>query len=123
MVFRGTVLVLMGLMLVGAMCQPRGEFDGGTGSMSGVVTDSATLEPLVGACILISNTTLGAVTGVNGYYKVPRIPPGSYTVSTTCIGYGRKDLFGVLIVTGKPTAIDVSLVAQAVLKIPHTVRD
>ena len=58
-----------------------------TGKLRGLVTDKQTGEPLIGANVMIEETTLGASTDMNGVYVVLAIPPGLYTIRTSYIGY------------------------------------
>ncbi|MBK7980439.1 MAG: carboxypeptidase-like regulatory domain-containing protein [Ignavibacteriae bacterium] len=57
------------------LCFPFILFGGVTGKISGVIKDSQTGEPLIGANILIEGTNLGAATDVNGNYVILNIPP------------------------------------------------
>ncbi|MDE3056873.1 MAG: TonB-dependent receptor [Bacteroidota bacterium] len=56
-------------------------------NLGGYVRDSQTGEPLPGATVFLAGTSLGASTNLNGKYIVKNIPPGSYTVRATYIGY------------------------------------
>ncbi len=56
------------------------------GSISGKVLDE-TKQPLPGASVTISGTTMGSTTDANGVFKISGVKPGSYTVVTRFIGY------------------------------------
>jgi TonB-dependent receptor len=58
-----------------------------TGKITGVVIDSSTNQPLFGANIILVGTSLGAAADIEGKYFVPNVPPGSYTLKATYIGY------------------------------------
>ncbi|RMF58042.1 MAG: hypothetical protein D6743_18195, partial [Calditrichaeota bacterium] len=62
-----------------------------TGTISGVVTDQKSGEPLPGANIFIKGTTLGAATGPDGHYTIPNVPTGTYTVLAAFIGYYTQE--------------------------------
>ncbi|MDP4172575.1 MAG: TonB-dependent receptor [Bacteroidota bacterium] len=62
------------------------------GGLRGTIKDSLTNTPLVGASIYIKGTSLGAATDVEGLYKIPRIPEGSYFVRISYIGYKTKEV-------------------------------
>ncbi len=70
------------LLLIGSMA-----FAGTTGKISGVVTDKDTKEPLPGVNVVVEGTTLGAATDANGRYFILQVPPGTYSVVVTMIGY------------------------------------
>jgi iron complex outermembrane recepter protein len=58
-----------------------------TGSVSGTITDSDSKEPIIGASILVENTTLGSITDLEGKFVIKNIPAGSQTVLIKYIGY------------------------------------
>ena len=59
----------------------------GSGSLRGRVIDKETREPLVGASIIIENTSLGIATDINGKFYLPIVPVGKWIVKVTYIGY------------------------------------
>jgi hypothetical protein len=58
-----------------------------TVSLYGSVIDAKTKEPLIGATVLIGETTIGAITDVNGQFELKEVPPGSYNVTASYVGY------------------------------------
>ncbi len=58
-----------------------------TGKIVGVITDKKTGEGLPGANILIEGTKYGAVTDVQGRYLILNVPPGSYSIKASMVGY------------------------------------
>lgn len=58
-----------------------------TGSVKGFVYDRRTSEVLPYTLVFLEGTSLGAQTDLNGYYSIPQVPPGSYTVVTMSLGY------------------------------------
>ncbi|HKZ22093.1 MAG TPA: TonB-dependent receptor [candidate division Zixibacteria bacterium] len=60
---------------------------GDTGKIKGVVQDSKSKQPLVGARIEVEGTTLGAVSRPDGSFHILNVPPGTYTVKAVYIGY------------------------------------
>ncbi|MBP1679641.1 MAG: TonB-dependent receptor [Bacteroidetes bacterium] len=63
---------------------------GNTGKIAGEVKDAATGEALVGANIVIQGTTQGSATNIDGYYVILNIPPGTYTLVASAVGFNRK---------------------------------
>jgi TonB-dependent receptor len=61
------------------------------GGLKGVVVDSLTREPLVGAHVLIVGTSFGGATDLGGGYAVRSVPPGQYTVKCSYVGYIPKE--------------------------------
>ncbi len=57
------------------------------GPVSGFVYDGSTGEALIGANVYLKDTQIGSSTNVSGYYSLPRVPAGIYTLLCTYIGY------------------------------------
>jgi hypothetical protein len=81
----------------------------GAGKLSGKVIDGSTQEPLIGANVVIVNSNLGAATNVNGEYFILNIPPGTYTVRISYVGYSPKQVTDVRVVAGITSPLDVQL--------------
>jgi outer membrane receptor protein involved in Fe transport len=60
---------------------------GTTGKIAGTVTDANSGEPLPGVNIVLVGTSFGAVSDFDGNYSIINLPPGSYTVRASAIGY------------------------------------
>jgi TonB-dependent receptor len=60
--------------------------------IEGYITDAKTGDPLPGANVFIVGTSLGAASDLNGKYRILRVPPGSYTLRVTYIGYNTMDV-------------------------------
>ena len=57
------------------------------GELRGRVNDAQNGEALPGANIHLLETTLGAVADLNGMFEIKRVPPGTYTLRVSFIGY------------------------------------
>ncbi len=62
----------------------------GQATLRGVVADSVTRKPLIGANVALVGTALGGVTNLEGVYSVARVPDGRYDIRVTYIGYASK---------------------------------
>jgi CarboxypepD_reg-like domain len=63
-----------------------------TSSISGVVLDDDTGEPIPTVNVFLDGTTLGTSTNKYGEYKIDYIPMGSYKIIASMIGYEKKDV-------------------------------
>lgn len=80
-----------------------------TGKLSGRVIDASTGEPLPGANVFLEGTTLGTSTVVDGQYTIFEIPPGTYTVVASFVGYVTVRQENVQIIAGITTRLDFEL--------------
>ncbi len=82
---------------------------GTTGKIAGVVTDAKTGEQMIGASIVIEGTTMGAATNVSGYYVILNIPPGTYTLVASAVGYTRTAIKDVQVSIDLTSTVDIKL--------------
>jgi TonB-dependent receptor len=57
------------------------------GKISGKVIDKISSEALIGTNITIEGTSLGAAADLDGGFFIPGIPPGSYSIKFSYLGY------------------------------------
>ncbi|MCY7330349.1 MAG: TonB-dependent receptor, partial [Saprospiraceae bacterium] len=80
-----------------------------TGSLTGTVKDKLTQEALIGATIRLDGSSLGAATDVEGNFRIAGIPPKSYNVIATYLGYAAQTKFNVVITTGNANQLNFEL--------------
>ena len=59
-------------------------------TITGRVSSADSNESLAGANVLIEGTSLGAQTNSDGRFRLPALPPGSYRITASFIGYSQK---------------------------------
>ena len=91
-----------------------------SGKLTGKVVDAKTGEPIVGASVSINGTQLGAAVDIDGIYNILNIPPGTYDVTVTGVGYTKTTVRGVLINTNLTTYQNFS-VEPASVGLPEVV--
>ena len=79
------------------------------GKISGHVVDGDTNKPLPGVNVVIVGTTMGAATYVDGSYFILNIPPGTYSVRASLMGFTTQTKTNVVVYVGRTTEIDFSL--------------
>ena len=77
-----TVGILLLLFLV-----TQNAFSGITGKVSGFVKDAETGDALPGVNVIFEGTTIGGATDLDGYFFIMNIPPGTYTIKASMMGY------------------------------------
>lgn len=89
-------------------------FAGTTGKIAGKVTDSSTKEPLLGANVVIVGTTLGAAADVEGDYFIINVPPGTYSIKFSMVGYATLVISNVVVNVDRTTNLDAGLESQTI---------
>lgn len=101
--FNAAVLLL--IILSGATAT----FAGVTGKISGRVLDDKTGEPIIGATVMLEGTYLGGVADIDGYYAINNVPPGTYRLVFSAVGYQKTIVEKILVKIDLTTTIDVKL--------------
>lgn len=84
----GFILFLFMLIPFGVIAQ--------SGSISGVITDKLTNEPIAFANVVVDNTNLGSTTDMEGRFTILQVPAGYVQLVSTYIGYKpvrSRDIF------------------------------
>ncbi len=89
-------------------------FGGTTGQITGTVTDKKTGEPLPGVTVLIKGTKIGAPTDFDGHYRIQNVPPGTYVLTASLVGYAQTIVSEVQVSIDKTTVINFKLTTEAV---------
>lgn len=84
------------------------------GSITGRVTGGSPAEPIIGANVVVRGTTRGAVTDVQGQYRIQDVPSGTYTLVFSLIGYQRVTRSSVVVEAAGETVVDVTMVQAPV---------
>ncbi|MDZ7378271.1 MAG: TonB-dependent receptor, partial [candidate division KSB1 bacterium] len=87
-------------------------YGGTTGKIAGRVVDAETGAPLPGVNVIIEGTRIGAATDVNGYYVILNVPPGTYALQASMIGYARVTATNVVVNVDLTTTVDFRLKAE-----------
>ena len=104
------VVVFSGVFLFGLATHLPGQASSGT--ISGTVTDTSDAE-VAGATVTIKNKDTGvektAPTNDSGFYNVPNLVPGNYTVSASATGFKTVEMPDVTVTVGAELSVDVEL--------------
>ncbi len=91
----------------------------GSGTLKGTLKDAANSEPLPFVNIILQEggqQVAGGATNFDGEYTIKPIPPGSYDVLISSVGYNAKKIEGVRINNEKITFLNITLDAGVKLK-------
>jgi len=106
------LLVLLGLLPAALLAQS-------TGKISGRIIDEKR-EPVVGANIVLDGTMMGAAATVEGEYFIINIPPGTYTLKVSAVGFGPKKIEKVKVEAGLTTRLNFTL-QSTMIEMPEVV--
>ncbi|MCB0729838.1 MAG: TonB-dependent receptor [Ignavibacteriae bacterium] len=81
----------------------------GAGKLAGKITDAATGEPLIGANVILINTSQGSAADINGEYFILNITPGTYQVKISFVGYQTQTFTDVRVVAGITYELNAAL--------------
>ncbi len=95
-------------------------FAGETGKIAGVVKDKQSGEPLLGVNVIIKGTTMGAATDEEGKYYIINVPPGTYTLQASAIGYHKITIQSVVVHIDLTTEINIEL-ESSIIETPTVV--
>ncbi len=95
------------LLLTIATANPL--WPGTTGKIAGLVTDKASGAPLPGANIVVVGTTFGAAADLKGHYTILKVPPGTYEIQISVIGYRKISINDVRVYIDQTARIDAAL--------------
>ena len=86
----------------------------GNGKITGTVTDQADGTPLVSASIALEGTKLGTVSDEDGRFFILNVPPGTYTLRATYIGYAALVIQEIRVSGDLTTDVKVTPTAVAI---------
>lgn len=109
---RTAALLLAALLFLPALARAQA-----VGAIAGVVTDeSGAVMP--GVTIEVTNVATGqtrtAVTGADGYFSVPQVAPGAYSVKGTLGGFKEVTRTGIVVSIGDTSRVDMRLAVGGV---------
>ncbi|OFY48040.1 MAG: hypothetical protein A2X22_06495 [Bacteroidetes bacterium GWF2_49_14] len=79
-----------------------------TGSVSGVITDSLTGQPVANLTVFIPSSTFGTITNQKGEYHLGRLNPGDYTLMFRHLSYPTTTRL-ISVEPGKPVILNLAL--------------
>ncbi len=84
------------------------------GTINGHVKDASNGEALIRVNILISGTTIGAASDLDGNYTIANVPAGTYSLVFSLIGYQIVTKDDIAVIANQTVQLDVELSATAV---------
>lgn len=85
MQFRLTALIIFIFVFPGAILAQNA-------TVRGLVFDKGTGEPVIYTNVILKGKSFGAQTNEDGLYNIPNVPPGSYIIFCTQLGYDSVEI-------------------------------
>ncbi|MCH7565397.1 MAG: SusC/RagA family TonB-linked outer membrane protein [Gemmatimonadetes bacterium] len=85
----------------------------GGGSVTGLVTNAETQQPMVSAQVMIIGTNRGTLTNQAGRYLVPNVPAGTYEVRVVMLGFSQETR-SITVTSGQAVVADFNLSSSAI---------
>ncbi|MDH5379746.1 MAG: carboxypeptidase-like regulatory domain-containing protein [Cyclobacteriaceae bacterium] len=79
------------------------------GTIRGKVIDNEFGDELIGATVVISGTTIGSVTDLEGAFTIANLSPSIYSLEVSYVGYETKKITGISVEPEEITIIDIRL--------------
>ena len=100
-------------MGVAALCAvvvfPAYVFAQGTGSITGMVTNRITREPLAGVSVTVQATAYGSITKDNGTYTILGLPQGTYNIVARRVGLAQVTISDVVVAANVARPLDITM--------------
>lgn len=104
---------LRALLVAGAIvCVAPSAASAQTGTISGIVKDSATRAPVEGVVVSIKGTSYGTSSRVNGAFAILGVPPGTYSVTARRFGYATREVGSVEVQIGRNQPLTIIIRAS-----------
>ncbi|MEA3286040.1 MAG: TonB-dependent receptor [Candidatus Marinimicrobia bacterium] len=110
--------ILLTILLVTGVFHPV--FAQSNISISGQVSDARSRMPLPGVNIQIQGSLLGTTSNVSGYFQLNDLPPGTYNLTFSMMGYAPYSVKDVAVLPDIPASLVVKLKSN-VLASPQVV--
>lgn len=91
----GSILALTAQAQIGVIC--------------GTVTDAKFKDPLIGATVSIQGTTIGAITDIDGNFRLENLKPGKYTLVASYVSYKTEMIKDVAVVARQESVVRIEL--------------
>src|SRR5689334_4450474 len=81
-------------------------------TVRGTIVDKDSQMPLIGAAVYVvgSNPAIGAVTDIDGNFRLLNVPVGRVTLKVTFMGYEEQTIPNLLVSSAKEEIVNVTMV-------------
>lgn len=83
------------------------------GTIRGTIKDAKTQEVLIGATVRVAGTTTGVSTDVEGFFTLPKLSAGVYTLEVSFVSYRTETIANVEVQADKVTEVNTALLEES----------
>jgi hypothetical protein len=95
------------VLIISVLCSVN--IFGAGGKVSGIITEKSTGSPMTGVNVTIVGAQMGAATDINGEYFILNVPPGTYQVQASIIGFKKITKTDVDVSINHTTEVDFQM--------------
>lgn len=106
--------ILLVLFIFFLTVTPTSQAQGKFGKISGQVISKENGQALLGATVAIASTVLGAITDLDGNFRINKVPVGTYTLKATSVGFAPIVLTEVVVADGEMTPVNFIMEPQVI---------
>jgi outer membrane receptor protein involved in Fe transport len=110
-----TLRILVFVIFVSILLPINTIFSGTTGKIVGTIFDKNSGNPLPGVNIVLNETYLGASTDLDGNFLILNVPPGSYDLEISMLGYQKIVKRGLEVSVDLTTTLSLEMVEAPLL--------
>ena len=88
-------------------------YAGTTGKIAGRIIDKQSGEPMIGVNVIVQGSSFGSASDLDGYYSILNLPPGTYTISATSIGYSTVKVTDIKVSIDLTAKVNIDMESSA----------
>ena len=105
--------LLLALVFLFSLTNVHLQAQAGLGTIAGTVLEQESGFEVIGGNVLISGTSQGTVTDLDGKYQL-KVAPGTYTLEFSYIGFSSQTIKDIVVEAGKVTNLDIQMGEETV---------
>jgi TonB-dependent receptor len=102
-----SILAVCCIVFIGLLFLPGTGWAQNYGQIYGRVSDVDTKDYLPGANVMLKGTSIGTATDNDGEYRLANVPPGSYELVVTYVGYANQSMDAINIQKSSDNIVNV----------------
>lgn len=103
---RKLVSILILAMLIAVVTMPNSYGEEKLGKISGQIINKENSQSLLGATISVQGTALGAITDLDGNFRINKVPVGTYSLMATSVGFAPVLISEITVIEGTVTTVN-----------------